>query len=76
MNTGGQTALSLAIAFGRYSLVEWLLEQGGANINDTAVIQGEHGNVWDNLGVHLGLDAIVDETGLQSLLKVMHGASR
>jgi ankyrin repeat protein len=45
VNINGKTALSLAIAFGRYSLVQWLLDEGGANIKDTTVLQFEHGNV-------------------------------
>jgi hypothetical protein len=68
----GRTALSMAIACNRYGLVQWLLEEDGADINDKLVIQGKHGSVWDHLRVHLHHNTIVDTpTGLQSLLQFM-----
>jgi ankyrin repeat protein len=45
---GGKNALSFTLACGRYGIVQWLLEEGSANITATVVLEnGEHYNVWE-----------------------------
>jgi hypothetical protein len=67
----GDNALSVAIVCGRCSLVQWLLEEGGANTIDTGVIDGEQDKVWDHLRFSLRFRFYQSEAELQSLLKVL-----
>jgi hypothetical protein len=69
-NIFGRTALSIAARGGNHSLLQWLLEEGGAKITDTNVIDDEHKSVWDDLNNN-ELAYGVGRPQRQSLLKVM-----
>jgi ankyrin repeat protein len=71
VDTEGWNALSLAFEFGSYSLAQWLLEEGGANTTDTAIIHGEQKSVWDLLEDQLKVNIFNAGWRLDSLFKAM-----
>jgi ankyrin repeat protein len=58
----GMTALLVGAAAGRYTLVEWLLVEGGASITETSTFGNK---VWDFLAI------VGDHGALSSLLRVV-----
>jgi ankyrin repeat protein len=47
----GITALAFAVHGGRYSIAQWLLENGGALITDDVMFHGMSQSLWDSLYV-------------------------
>jgi hypothetical protein len=67
----GWTALSVAADHGHYSLLKWMLTEGGALITDVTVQDDVHSfTVWDSISESPDLPSY-DSASLLSLLKVV-----